>query len=146
MFGKICKALLNSSMNFSNIISKCLSFFPVLIDPVQQANSRTPILLRKKKYTHFRVDLLVLIFFSIFSTYFTKLQYSCREEASCVWPVIDRSSSRSQDSFCAFYAGGVPIASSCQNRPISSKAYQMVINILINTTIDVLNVLNILDR
>lgn len=68
---------------------------------------------------------------------------SCREEAPCVWPVIDRLSSRSQDSFCA---GGVPIASSCQNRPISSKAYQMVINILINTTIDVLNVLNILDR
>lgn len=129
-------------MNFSNIISKCLSFFPVLIDPVRQANSRTPILLRKKIYTHFRVDLLVLIF-SIFLHLFYGVAVSCREEASCVWPVIDRLSSRSQDSFCA---GGVPIASSCQNRPISSKAYQMVINILINTTIDVLNVLNILDR
>lgn len=129
-------------MNFSNIISKCLSFFPVLIDPVRQANFRTPILLRKKIYTHFRVDLLVLIF-SIFLHLFYEVGVSCREEASCVWPVIDRLSSRSQDSFCA---GGVPIASSCQNRPISSKAYQMVINILINTTIDVLNVLNILDR
>lgn len=129
-------------MNFSNIISKCLSFFPVLIDPVRQANSRTPILLRKKIYTHFRVDLLVSIF-SIFLHLFYEVAVSCREEASCVWPVIDRLSSRSQDSF---YAGGVPIASSCQNRPISSKAYQMVINILINTTIDVLNVLNILDR
>lgn len=129
-------------MNFSNIISKCLSFFPVLIDPVRQANSRTPILLRKKIYTHFRVDLLVLIF-SISLHLFYEVAVSCREEASCVWPVIDRLSSRSQDSFCA---GGVPIASSCQNRPISSKAYQMVINILINTTIDVLNVLNILDR
>lgn len=129
-------------MNFSNIISKCLSFFPVLIDPVRQANFRTPILLRKKIYTHFRVDLLVLIF-SIFLHLFYEVAVSCREEASCVWPVIDRLSSRSQDSFCA---GGVPIASSCQNRPISSKAYQMVINILINTTIDVLNVLNILDR
>lgn len=129
-------------MNFSNIISKCLSFFPVLIDPVRQANSLTPILLRKKIYTHFRVDLLVSIF-SIFLHLFYEVAVSCREEASCVWPVIDRLSSRSQDSFCA---GGVPIASSCQNRPISSKAYQMVINILINTTIDVLNVLNILDR